>query len=130
GGEIMSLQEVFLLIKEQKILFLLSLLSIAMVIDFLSGLIAAKITNTITSKIGINGILRKVASIMLLVFFIPVAMIIPNHSGLALVYILYLGYLLMEIQSILENYQKMGIDIHIFNSFLEKLITAFQHFFH
>ncbi|HIY58118.1 MAG TPA: phage holin family protein [Candidatus Tetragenococcus pullicola] len=126
----MSLQEVFLLIKEQKILFLLSLLSIAMVIDFLSGLIAAKITNTITSKIGINGILRKVASIMLLVFFIPVAMIIPNHSGLALVYILYLGYLLMEIQSILENYQKMGIDIHIFNSFLEKLITAFQHFFH
>lgn len=125
----MTIEEWFLLIKEQKILSLLSLLALAMIVDFLSGLIAAKITKTITSKIGINGILRKLASMMLLVFFIPVATIIPNHSGSALLYVLYLGYLLMEIQSIFENYQKMGIDTTIFASFIEKFTALLKQIF-
>ncbi len=125
----MTIEEWFLLIKEQKILSLLSLLALAMIVDFLSGLIAAKITKTITSKIGINGILRKLASMMLLVFFIPVATIIPNHSGSALLYVLYLGYLLMEIQSIFENYQNMGIDTTIFASFIEKFTALLKQIF-
>ncbi|MHC5267852.1 phage holin family protein [Enterococcus sp. LJL98] len=112
-------------LQEQKILYILSLLSIAMVIDFASGTYAAKLNQEITSKKGINGIIRKIASMILLVFFLPVAFIIPGQAGLALLSVLYLGYLLMEIQSILENYQKIGIDTkklqRVLNKIKEKL---------
>lgn len=117
----MEIKQGIELIQEQKILYILSLLSIAMVIDFVSGIYAAKLHQEITSKRGINGIIRKIASMILLVFFIPVALIIPGQTGMALLSVLYLGYLLMEIQSILENYQKVGIDTHYFQRMLTKL---------
>ena len=109
------------LIQEQKIIYLLSLLSVAMIIDFISGVYAAKLHKEITSKRGINGIIRKVASMILLVFFLPVSLIIPGQTGIALLSVLYLGYLFMEIQSILENYQKIGIDTHYLQKILTKL---------
>ncbi|GGI64761.1 phage holin family protein [Enterococcus alcedinis] len=117
----MKLDELIALMKEQNILYLLSVLSIAMVIDFVSGVLAAKMHQEILSKKGINGIIRKVASMILLVFFLPVALIIPGKTGIVLLSVLYIGYLLMEIQSILENYQKMGISITLFQTFLEHL---------
>ena len=107
--------------QEQKIIYLLSLLSVAMIIDFISGVYAAKLHKEITSKRGINGIIRKVASMILLVFFLPVSLIIPGQTGIALLSVLYLGYLFMEIQSILENYQKIGIDTHYLQKILTKL---------
>ncbi|MBP9521676.1 MAG: phage holin family protein [Enterococcus sp.] len=106
----MEISQGIQLIQEQKIIYLLSLLSVAMIIDFISGVYAAKLHKEITSKRGINGIIRKVASMILLVFFLPVSLIIPGQTGIALLSVLYLGYLFMEIQSILENYQKIGID--------------------
>ena len=109
------------LIQEQKIIYLLSLLSVAMIIDFISGVYAAKLHKEISSKRGINGIIRKVASMILLVFFLPVSLIIPGQTGIALLSVLYLGYLFMEIQSILENYQKIGIDTHYLQKILTKL---------
>lgn len=117
----MKLDELIALMEEQNILYLLSVLSIAMVIDFVSGVLAAKMHQEILSKKGINGIIRKVASMILLVFFLPVALIIPGKTGIVLLSVLYIGYLLMEIQSILENYQKMGISITLFQTFLEHL---------
>lgn len=117
----MKLDELIVLMEEQNILYLLSVLSIAMVIDFVSGVLAAKMHQEILSKKGINGIIRKVASMILLVFFLPVALIIPGKTGIVLLSVLYIGYLLMEIQSILENYQKMGISITLFQTFLEHL---------
>lgn len=117
----MAFTQWIVFIQEQKILSILSLLSVAMVIDFISGVYAAKLRGEITSKRGINGIIRKVASMILLVFFIPVALIIPGQTGIALLSVLYLGYLLMEIQSILENYQKIGIDTQFFQRLLAKL---------
>ena len=44
----------------------------------------------------------------------------PGNTGIGLLYIMYLGYLFMEVRSIIENYQKMGIDIESFLSFLKK----------
>jgi len=106
---------------DTKAIYVLTLICIAMIIDFFSGTIAAKINPEIEfkSKVGINGILRKVASIVLLMFFIPLAPLIPGGAGVGLVYVLYLGYLLMEIKSILENYKKMGNDTSLFEKFLE-----------
>ena len=117
----MEISQGIQLIQEQKIIYLLSLLSVAMIIDFISGVYAAKLHKEITSKRGINGIIRKVASMILLVFFLPVSLIIPGQTGIALLSVLYLGYLFMEIQSILEKYQKIGIDTHYLQKILTKL---------
>jgi toxin secretion/phage lysis holin len=109
--------------EDTKILFILGVICIAMVIDFLSGTIAAKINPTIEfkSKAGIDGILRKITSVILLVFFIPVSVLVPNNIGTALLYTLYVGYLIMELQSILENYKKMGGDSSLFQKFMDSL---------
>lgn len=108
---------------DHKAIYVLMLICIAMGIDFLSGTIAAKINPDIEflSKIGINGILRKVASMVLLMFFIPLAPLIPGGAGVGLIYVLYVGYLLMELKSILENYKKMGIGTELFEDFIKSI---------
>nr|WP_284732901.1 phage holin family protein [Enterococcus faecalis] len=100
----------------------LAMICCAMIIDFLSGVFAAKMNPKIDfqSRIGINGILKKIAALILLIFFIPLAMTIPGNTGTGLLYVLYFGYLLMEIQSILENYQKIGIDVSLFQNFINR----------
>ncbi len=107
--------------EDGKVLFVLSLICLAMIIDFASGTLAAIINKDIEfkSKVGINGILRKVASIVLLLFFIPLSVLIPNNLGTALLYTLYIGYLLMEIKSIFENYQKFGTSTELFENFID-----------
>ncbi|MGM0239857.1 hypothetical protein ID741_002474 [Enterococcus sp. AZ103] len=104
-----------------KAVYVLMLICIAMIIDFLSGTIAAKINPDIEfkSKVGINGILRKVASVVLLIYFIPLAPLVPGGAGVGLIYVLYIGYLCMEIKSIFENYQKMGNDTSLFERFMD-----------
>ena len=106
--------------EDNKILFILFLICVAMVLDFLTGTVAAKVNPDIEfkSKVGINGILRKMVSVFLLIFFIPMSVIVPGGAGTALLYTLYLGYLLMELKSILENYQKLGGKTDLFQRFL------------
>ncbi|MEY8498903.1 phage holin family protein [Enterococcus avium] len=106
--------------EDTKILFILFLICAAMVLDFLTGTVAAKVNPDIEfkSKVGINGILRKMVSVFLLIFFIPMSVIVPGGAGTALLYTLYLGYLLMELKSILENYQKLGGKTDLFQRFL------------
>lgn len=115
----------FLETEDHKILFVLMLICGAMVIDFLTGTIAAKVNPDIEfkSKVGINGILRKIVSVILLMFFIPLSVIVPGAAGTALLYTLYVGYLLMEIKSILENYQKLGGKTDLFQRFLDSFKT-------
>lgn len=109
--------------QDTKILFVLGLISLAMIIDFLTGTVAAKINKDITfeSQKGINGILRKICSIIVMVYFIPVSILLPEGIGVGLVYVLYVGYLVMEIKSILENLKKMGLDTNLFNTFLNEV---------
>lgn len=98
-----------------------AVLAVAMIFDFFSGMLAATWTKTISSRIGINGIIRKLASMFLLLFFIPVAFILPASTSVAMLWVFYLGYLWLEIESILENYRKLGIDTTIFKKFLAEL---------
>ena len=83
-----------------------------MILDFASGTLAAWVNPDIEfkSKMGINGIIRKIASIVLLVFFIPISVVVPGVVGVATLYTLYLGYLAMEMRSIFENYKKFGFE--------------------
>ncbi|WP_430609226.1 phage holin family protein [Enterococcus sp. DIV0876] len=122
----LSFNALLTLLQEEKILYLLSLLCTAMILDFISGCLAAFMTGTLTSSQGINGILRKVASIVLLLFFIPISFLIPIQSGTALLYVLYSGYLWMELLSIFENYQRMGIDVSFFRELLQKIKKTFK----
>lgn len=107
--------------QDGKILFVLALIAGAMTIDYFTGSIAARINpNEVpNSGKGINGILRKIASMVLMVFFIPVSVLIPSHAGTAMLYTLYIGYLLMEILSLLENFERMGVEVDLFRKFLE-----------
>lgn len=116
----------FLETEDEKILFILALICVAMVIDFITGTVAAKINPDIEfkSKVGINGILRKIVSVFLLMFFIPLSVIVPGAAGTALLYTLYLGYLLMELKSILENYQKLGGTTDLFQRFLDSFKSS------
>ncbi|SIR17669.1 phage holin family protein, partial [Streptococcus equi] len=67
----------------------------------------------------INGILRKICSIALMIFFIPLSILLPNDTGVAFLYVMYVGYLLFELKSILENLNKMGIDVALFKQFID-----------
>lgn len=109
--------------QESKVLFILMIIAVAMIIDFITGTIAAYVNPEIQfkSKAGINGILRKIASMLLLIVFLPVSVLIPGNAGMALVYTLYFGYLIMEVKSIIENVGKNGTDTSLFTQFINKL---------
>ncbi|WAW14735.1 phage holin family protein [Peptostreptococcus equinus] len=109
--------------EEDKVLFVLLLIAIAMIVDFVTGTIAAIVREDreFRSKKGINGILRKIASMLLLIFFLPCSMLIPEGMGIALVYTMYIGYLIMEIKSIVENVGKNGTDVTLFQEFIKRL---------
>lgn len=108
-----------LMTEDGKVIYLLALISITMMIDFLTGMWCAKINKKFESNKGINGILRKISSMLLMIIFVPFSVIIPNGVGLGLVYVMYVGYEIMEIKSILENLNKMGVDINPFINFLD-----------
>ena len=109
--------------QESRVLFVLALIAVAMIVDFVTGTIAAFVNPEIDfkSKAGINGILRKIASMMALIVFLPVSTLFPNGTDMALIYTLYLGYLFFEIKSIIENIGKNGTDTTLFKNVLSKM---------
>ncbi|MFS7388537.1 phage holin family protein [Carnobacterium maltaromaticum] len=115
---------------DTKILFVITLIVIAEILDWLSGTVAAVINPDIDykSKIGTNGILRKISFIMVLLLFIPVSVLIPDIEGVDIgtitLYTLYLGYLGNVIWSIFENYEKMGKDMKMFKDFWKQLFKT------
>lgn len=108
--------------QDEIILFTLTLILIAMIIDFLLGSFAAKVNPNIDfrSKEGIDGILRKVWSIVLLTFCIPLSILLPEGISLVTLQVLYTGYLFYELKSIVENLDKLGVDTELFKKFLER----------
>lgn len=106
--------------QDKELLYILGLIAIAMIFDFWTGFCAAKMNPAIKfeSGKGINGIIRKITSLMLMFFFIPVSVLLPNDTGVALLYTMYLGYLLFEITSVFENAEKMGISVGLFKKFV------------
>lgn len=106
------------------ILFLLSLIVIMEIIDFFSGTFAAIINPSIEykSKIGINGLLRKIQGIVLLTVLIPMSVLLPERTGVAFLYTIYIGYLILTFKSLVENYGKAKGDTTVF----ENVTNAFD----
>ena len=106
------------------ILFLLGLIVVMEIIDFFSGTFAAIINPSIEykSKIGINGLLRKIQGIVLLTVLIPMSVLLPEQTGVAFLYTIYVGYLILTFKSLVENYGKAKGDTSIF----ENVATTFE----
>ena len=94
------------------------------IIDFLTGTIAAIANPDIEykSKIGINGLLRKILGVLLLMILIPMSVLLPEKSGFAFLYSIYLGYIVFTFQSLVENYRKLKGNVTLF----QPILKAFQ----
>ena len=111
------------------VLFVLSLIVVMEIVDFLSGTFAAMINPGIEykSKIGINGLIRKMMGIILLTVLIPMSVLLPEQTGVAFLYTIYVGYLILTFKSLVENYGKAKGDTSIFANVilaLEKLVRS------
>ena len=111
---------------EGKALYILVLICIAMILDFLLGSFAAWRDPQVkfTSQRGIDGILRKLASILVLVCCIPVSALVPAEAGLAALIVLYLGYLFYELASVIENLERLGAPVGKLKRFIENLHSS------
>ena len=106
------------------VLYALTLIVSMEIIDFLTGTIAAIANPDIEykSKIGINGLLRKILGVLLLMILIPMSVLLPEKSGFAFLYSIYLGYIVFTFQSLIENYRKLKGNVTLFQPSLK----AFQ----
>ena len=106
------------------ILYALALIVILEMIDFASGTFAALINPEIEykSKVGINGLIRKVVGIFILLILIPMSVFLPENTGFAFLYMIYIGYIVFSFQSLVENYKKMKGNSDVF----KPIIQAFQ----
>lgn len=104
-----------------KTVYLLALIGLAMSIDFICGVVRARVTKEILSRIGINGILKKMAAMMVLILFFFTSFFLPEGVGVTMTSVLFTGYFLMEVQSILENLEKMGITVDCFKKAKETI---------
>lgn len=113
---------------DTKIIYILSLILIASLVDFLIGWIKARFLPDIqfSSSRAIYGIARKITLFILLVIFIPFSLLLPNEIGLTALYILYTGYLATEIFSIIGHVKEGSDDksIDLFYNFLSKFFGS------
>ena len=106
------------------VLYALTLIVSMEIIDFLTGTIAAIANPDIEykSKIGINGLLRNILGVLLLMILIPMSVLLPEKSGFAFLYSIYLGYIVFTFQSLIENYRKLKGNVTLF----QPILKAFQ----
>jgi toxin secretion/phage lysis holin len=112
---------------DSKIMYILSLILIANMIDFLIGWVNAKFNKDVefSSSKAIYGITRKMIVFMVMVFFIPISLLVPYPIGISALYVLFTGYLLSEINSILSHL-KIGNDDKTTDRFIDFINTIFK----
>jgi toxin secretion/phage lysis holin len=87
----------------------LQCLLIAIIIDYISGLIKAYITKTLSSSIGFRGILKKVGVLLIVMLAVLVDRVTVNNGGIRSLVIYY--FVANEGLSILENLAVAGLPI-------------------
>ena len=103
------------------ILYALTLIVSMEIIDFVTGTIAAIVNPDIEykSKVGINGLLRKILGILLLMILIPMSVLLPERVGFTFLYSVYIGYIVFTFQSLIENYRKLEGNVTLFQPILK-----------
>lgn len=112
---------------EGLVFYILGIIGVMEIVDFISGTFAAIINPKIEykSKVGINGLMRKIVGLFLLIILVPMSVLLPQQAGVAFLYTIYVGYIIMIFKSLIENYGKMKGDTSIFENVIgvfEKLI--------
>ncbi|MDS8919577.1 phage holin family protein, partial [Streptococcus pneumoniae] len=74
------------------------------------------------SKIGINGLLRKISGVLLLMILIPASVLLPEKTGFVFLHSIYLGYIAFTFQSLIENYRKLKGNVTLF----QPIVKVFQ----
>lgn len=109
-----------------KIIYWLMVILAASTLDFMMGWINAKFNKEVqfSSTVALFGIVKKIVYFMLLVLFIPIALLVPYPVGIAALYVLYTGYLLSELQSVLSHLNLANDDKHnqSFLDFINKIL--------
>lgn len=110
-----------------KVIYILILILIANMIDFVLGWVNAKFNKDVyfSSSKAIFGIARKMVMFIICVFFIPVSLLVPPPVGFSALYVLLLGYLASEINSILSHLKLTQEDksADVFIDFIKKIFT-------
>ena len=87
----------------------LQCLLVAIVLDYISGLIKAYNTKTLSSSIGFRGILKKVGVLVIVMLAVIVDRVTINNGGIRTLVIYY--FVANEGLSILENLAVAGLPI-------------------
>lgn len=87
----------------------LSCLLIVIVLDYISGIIKAYITKTLSSSIGFKGILKKVGVLIIVMLAVLVDRVTIDNGGIRSLVIYY--FVANEGLSILENLAVAGLPI-------------------
>lgn len=87
----------------------LSCLLVAIVIDYISGIIKAYETKTLSSAIGFRGILKKVGILLIVMLAVIVDRITINNGGVRTLVIYY--FVANEGLSIIENLAQTGLPV-------------------
>lgn len=99
----------------------LNCLLIAIVLDYVSGLIKAYNTKTLSSRIGFRGLLKKLGILILVMVAVVVDRVTGNSGAIRTVIIYY--FVANEGLSIIENLGAAGIPIP---KFLKKALKALK----
>lgn len=84
-------------------------LIVAIILDYISGLIKAYNTKTLSSNIGFRGILKKVGILVIVMLAVLVDRVTINNGGIRTLVIYY--FVANEGLSILENLAQAGLPI-------------------
>lgn len=84
-------------------------LLVAIVLDYISGLIKAYNTKTLSSNIGFRGILKKVGILIIVMLAVVVDRVTINNGGIRTLVIYY--FVANEGLSIIENLAQAGLPI-------------------
>ena len=84
-------------------------LLVAIVLDYISGLIKAYNTKTLSSNIGFRGILKKVGILIIVMLAVIVDRVTINNGGIRTLVIYY--FVANEGLSIIENLAQAGLPI-------------------
>lgn len=111
-----------------KLIYFLALILGANILDFTVGWVNAKFNPNIqfSSSKAIYGIARKLLMFLLLVYSIPVALVVPEPLGVSALYVMYTGYLVSELNSLLNHFKLADDDKSVdpFISFFKSIFDS------
>lgn len=104
-----------------KVIVWLGFILILMFIDILTGFIQAYVNRNLKSRAMSVGLLKKAGLFLVLLGIIPLAVLMPDIIGVSVIIGVYVIEIVNELLSIIENLQKMGINIKIFDPIMQRL---------